>query len=559
MEPDCTALLAIVAVPAWEGPEGVERAWDVCLGPVVEALAAGPGSAALMIGGRLIEEWAKRRPEAVKQLRALLDAGRLELVATAMHRPVLSAVPERDAAAQIAAHTTLLKRILGVRPEGAWIPHGVWDPTLPRMLGKAGLLWTTLDRRWLARVGAPEAPILSVEREGRALDVLPSEPLGVAGSGLRVVHLDEASARAAVAFLPRVSCLPSALLDGGRARAYLPAGGSEGIWECHLLADPGADALHKRMLTVSRLVRRLDRTIGDGRYADDGPDPHVFQQARRYLFRAQATEAYAPTSFGPVHGAHRDRAWRDLLRAERIVHRALSLPECDSVRVDLDCDGNAEARLWSGSWSVTLAPGRGGRIVELSQRDVALNVLSGAEPAAFHERWGDTGAAATWDLVTIEPGGDGSIRGVMCADSAVNGVPVRMTKHVLLPARGPMEVRIDIDNRGMEGVRGMLSTELYATLGGPRLEGEEEASLSVEVAGGKVPLDEIIELPAIEQISIIGWRARIELEPRPAARLAIEPLEQGAARVVLSWPVELWGRERERREVAVNVREEPHG
>ncbi|MEZ4316071.1 MAG: hypothetical protein R3F61_01140 [Myxococcota bacterium] len=554
------ALVVVVAVPAWSGTTAVDAAWDEGVGPVADALSAGRGCAGLVLAGRLVEEWSKRRPDAIRQLRDLLASGRVELLATPLHRPVFSAIPERDAAAQLSAHTTLLKRILGVRPLGAWVPHGVWEPTLPRLLAKGGLEWTLLDREWLADAGAPAAAVLAVEREGRAVRVLPFGES--AGTGLRVVRLGAPGGHTEVALdlLDRVSGLPSSLLGAARARAYLPAGGPGGLWERHLLSDAGADALHKRMLGVSRLVRRFETTVGEGRYNDDGPDPHVLQQARRYLHRAQAAEAYAPEpGEADVHGAFRDRAWRDLLRAELASHRALGMPPCDGRQADVDCDGTAEARLWTESWAVTLCPRNQGVLTEISHRESAVNALAGRVPVAFRDAWGDEPAARSWELVTTEPGGDGSMRGVMCADSSLGGVPVRMTKHVHLPARGPMEVRLDIDNRGHEGARGMLSTELNVTLGGPRLEGAEEASLSVSVAGGKVPLDEVIELPPIEEVSIIGWRARMELEPTPAARVRIEPLPQGAARVVLSWPVELWGRERERRSVRLNLREEPHG
>jgi len=555
------ALIAVVGVPAWATAQSEDEAYEQNFVPFLAALEQSGGYAAVLFAGRLLESWAERKPDALRRIRAVVAEGRLELLASGLHRPVCSAVPERDMRGQFEAHITLVKRALGVRPCGAWIPHGIWEPTLPRLLHKVDLRWTALDRNWLVEVGAPAARVLMVEREGRAVAVIPSGPLGTGRGGLASVRLrDPESAAAAAAAVVNTKGLPSSLREGRSARAYLPCGGPEGLWERDLLEDAGADGLHKRVLQVSRLVRRFEQAEGEGRYAEDGPDPFLLHQARRYLYRSQAAEAYAPCPPRVhVHGAFRDRAWRDVLRAEAAVREGLQLPSCDGVQGDLDCDGLAEARVWTRSWSATLAPERQGILTEISHIPSAANVLCGGLATAFLERWGLQPVAIGWSLVTTESGGDGSMRAVMCADSALDGVPVRLTKRVLLPDSGPLEVRLDIENRGLQGARAKLSTELFCTLGGPRLDGREEASLSVEVAGAKVPLDELIELPEIEAIGLIGWRVRIEFELDPPARVEVEPLEEGASRISFSWPVELWGRERERRTIRLNIREEPHG
>jgi hypothetical protein len=570
----------LFGVPAWAPPAAHDEAYAQCFGPVLDVLEAtlrGDGPAiGVLLEGRLVEDWSRRRPEAIQVLRRLLDAGRVELFASLLHGSVTSAIPERDAKAQLTAHTTLLKRILGVRPVGVWVPHGVWDPTLPRLFARAGFAWTALERGWLEQAGVRGARVLSVEREGRRVDVLPFERVQAdpddwsSRSGLHVVRLcDARGVRTVASACARLGASPSELVAGPRARAYLPAGGANGLWERVLLDDAGADALHKRMLATSRLVRRFERAIKQPRYSDDGPDPHALQQARRYLFRAQATEAYAETRTslavrarrgGSVLSAHRDRAWRDLLRAERTVLESLfgddPGAQCDAEQIDLDCDATPEARLRTASWAATVAPEREGALTELSHLGCALNVFAQV-PVGFRERWGLEPAALTWELVTTEPGGAGSMRAVLCADSQIDATPVRLTKVVQLPASGAASVRIEVENRGLEGARGLLSTELFCTLGGKRLMGGEDAPLSVTVAGGTEPLDEVVELPELDALGLVGWRARLLVELSPAARVRIEPLEHGTARLVLSWPVELWGRERERRTVRLNVRNEP--
>ncbi len=573
------ALVTVLAMPAWAPREALDHAYETRFGPFLEGLRSGlkgPGPAVgVLLAGRLVEDWSRRRPEAIRMLLDLIEEGRLELLASLLHGSVTSILPERDAKAQLTAHTTLVKRILGQRATGAWVPHGVWDPVLPRVLARAGFRWTALDRAWLRTSGVRNASVLSVEREGRRIDVLPYEQVTTervdwsGRTGLHVVHLlDRPAVTTALAALPRIAVSPSGLVTGPRARAYLPAGGADGVWERVLLQDAGADALHKRMLATSRRVKRFERAVGQGRYDDDGPDPHALQQARRYLFRAQATEAYAETRESRAEGldrgvsalsAHRDRAWRDLLRAERTIIEVGTVGG-DAEQVDLDCDGVPEARLRTELWAATVAPEREGALTELSHLPCAINVF-GQVPIGFRERWGLEPAALAWSLVTTEPVGEGSMRAVLCADSQIDDTPVRLTKVVRLPGPGGQttaaSVRLDVENRGLEGARGMLSTELFCTLGGTRLVGGEDAALSVTVAGGTEPLDEIVELPELDALGLVGWRARLLIELEPAARVRIEPLEHGTARLVLTWPVELWGRERERRTVRLNVREEP--
>lgn len=561
------ALLVHVTLPPWIGRAGLDAAWEERFGPLFAGLLdARTGRVALLLGGRIAEEWSQRHPEIVHGLRQRLTEGRLELVASALHGAVLGAVPEADAVDQLRAHTTLLKRVLGARPNGGWVPQGVWDPLVPRLFNKAGLTWTCLARDWLSAARAPAAPALSVERGGRSVAVVPWERLPADGSprwtGLAVQRVDTMDdVRRVLQALPFTEVLPSSLAQRVRTRAYLPPGEIGGLWERHLLDDAGADALHKRMLAVSREVRRLERAVQSSSHSDDGPDPHALHQARRYLHRAQSAEAYAPTPAVPVRrGAFRDRAWRDLIRAECVVDDALGSAPCDASTRDADGDGVPEVRLRTARWAVTVAPGREGTLTELTDRRAGLNIVGGALPMAFRELWdGVEPVAMAWDLVTTESPGEGAIRAVLVADGSLHGVPLRLTKVVHAPPAGPLGLRIDVTSRGRDVARGHLSTELYVVLGGPRLEGDEDASLSVEVAGGKVPLDERIALPELDCVSVIGWRGRVELEPSPPGRVEIEPLEEGAARVLITWSVELLERDRERREVRVAIREVPHG
>lgn len=550
------SVIVQLAEPPWAHPQDEQRWRAEVLEPVLDALVASSRPVGLVLGGRLSERLQTLDEARLLALRAAIDSQRVQLVATPLHGACLSSIPARDAIGQLRAHITLSKRVFGVRPTGCWLPAASWDPTLPRILQKAGLRWTVLDDTWLESIGAPRARVLAVERDGHAVAILRGRRDGT--GTLQLAHpctLDDVPA--VLDALQRPAVALSVLLAGGRARAYLPSGGPDGIWENRLLEDAGADVLHKCMHRVSRAVERLRRGVDATAHADTGPDPMRLEQAVRYLYRAQSAVAYG----GPTcTTATRDRAWRDLLRAEGIAEEELQTPVPRCTVSDLDCDGHDEVRLRSENWSATLAPASAGTVIELSRRGDAVNILAGLLPMAFRETFDDgRPVAGEWELVTAETPGDGVARAILVADSTIDGVPVRVTKGIQLGASGPFNLRLEVSNRGMDAARGRLSTEVFLALGGLRFTGDTHDPLTVELAGGREPLDEVVKLPPVDAVGIAGWRARVDLEIRPPASVLIEPLVDGLARLELSWPVELFARDRERREVNLSVREAPDG
>lgn len=528
---------------------------DQVLRPVVDAILDGGRPTGLVLGGRLAERMGTADADRLARVREAVDAGWVEIVATALHGACLSAIPREDAKGQLRDHITALRRVFGVRPQGCWLPYSTWDPVFPRLLDRSGLRWATLDAAWVRAVGGPEGPVLSLEREGYSILGL----LGHRDAGEGVVYLEPREPDGVPAALDVLDAARSplqAVLAEPPTRAYLPSGSSNGLWEARLLDDDGADALHKRMLRVSRQVRRLGAVVDASTYSDEGPDPMQLRQARRYLYRAQAGGAYGGRDCSL---AVRDRAWRDLLRAERTAMEQLGtrVPLCQ--RVDLDFDGHQEVWLRSTRWSVTLAPGRHGTLSELARLPEAVNIVCGPLPLAFREAFDGVPVAAHWDLVTTETPGEGRCRAILVADSTLDGEPVRLTKGVQVGEKGPLAVRLEIHHRGRDAARGRLTTELFVGLGGKRWSGDPSEPLAVELGGGKEPLDEVIELPPVEALGLAGWRARLDLDLRPPAAVVVEPLPGGLARVEIAWSVELFARDRARREVLVSVREVPDG
>jgi len=327
-------------LPPGSDREACERAWELCFGPLLSALHQTPeATCGLVLAGELVQELEQHHPEAIGWIRGLVERGQVELIGTALYEPVLPAIPERDAIGQFGIHAAAIRRVFGVRPTGCWVPHGVWEPTLPRVLCAAGMRWAVVPDHVFEAAGVPAGTASGVyrtEREGHPIALLPQDTAVAAvaaeipvreviahlearaerGDPLVTIGLHGArfglhpgsSPRRDRGWLKMLLCtvarsrgrleprLPSQAVALGvdMGRIYLPAAAPEGSpvpWEQVFIKYEAGDRLHKKMLRVSRLVEKLDR------YAEeDGdrprPDPGDVEQARRYLYRSQTSAAY---------------------------------------------------------------------------------------------------------------------------------------------------------------------------------------------------------------------------------------------------------------------------
>ena len=418
-------IVHLFLAPGASEPEA-ERRWRDAFQPIIGALHHTPAiKVGLVLGGDLIEDLQQRHPEGIAWLRGLVERGQVELLGTALHEPVLSAIPEIDGVGQLRTHATLVKKVFGARPTGAWLPNGVWDPILPRVYRKAGFEWTVVDDTFLEALGEPEREVEGVyrtEREGRSLALLPLDTRGraLAGAGpvrKLIAHLRKRQAYGhslatlgleAEAFglrgdtdprqlqawfatflaalaktAPAIrTVLPSEALVHveEQHRVYLPSMAPEGMlspWEAYLARYDEANRLHKRMLRVSAVISKLERRIKADPYAEDCPDPSQLVQAQRYLYRSQSAAVY-------WHGRHagvydpslRFKAWRDLLRAERESLDALGQRERLTVEIaDISCDGVGEVVLRTPTATAIIDPARSGGMTELSVYAASRNIM----------------------------------------------------------------------------------------------------------------------------------------------------------------------------------------
>lgn len=394
-----------------------DRLWRECFQPLIGAIHHTPDvKLGLVLAGELVEDLQERHVEGIEWTRALVERHQVELVGTALHEPVLSAVPERDAIGQIAAHATLLKKVFNVRPTGAWLPHGIWDPSVPRILRQADMAWTLIDDGQVAAMtdGGPGG-VWRAEREGYGIALLaadshlrevgPDTPIKQVlghveararrGDGLATIAIDAnrfasrrdqswlATLLAGLGRMEGVRCLrPSdaVVTAPSRGRIYLPSGAPSGQtvpWERCLLRYEEANRLHKRMMRASRLVERLERMVKEGGPGGWKPDPSQLVQAHRYLYRSQSALVYTHGPHAGIYDAPlRALAWKDVLRAERVATDAMRLDERMSVETtDLDCDGNDDVVLRTPGAIAVIDRAHSGGLIELSIPGMGRNLL----------------------------------------------------------------------------------------------------------------------------------------------------------------------------------------
>jgi alpha-amylase len=154
---------------------------------------------------------------------------------------------------------------------------------------------------------------------------------------------------------------------------------SGGFWRNFMRRYPEVNAMHKRMLRVSRDVA-----------AAGSPAAAV-----RELYRGQSNDAYWHGVFGGVYLPHlRGAVWQHLVAAAEAVRPA---GETRVEWADHDLDGVAEAWVDTPVQSVCLAPGAGGAVAEWDAggRNLADCMARREEPYHARLREGDAGSGVS--------------------------------------------------------------------------------------------------------------------------------------------------------------------
>jgi alpha-amylase/alpha-mannosidase (GH57 family) len=110
----------------------------------------------LNMQGCLLQRLARLTPDALGDIRDLLDAGLLEMTASAHYHPILPLLPRASRMQQIARNSDTIRRHLGVVPLGFWPPELAWSPALDYEVALQGTRWVIIDGSCLVRAWSRE-------------------------------------------------------------------------------------------------------------------------------------------------------------------------------------------------------------------------------------------------------------------------------------------------------------------------------------------------------------------------------------------------------------------
>ena len=110
----------------------------------------------LHTSGPLLEWLVEQHPEYIARVRALVEAGRVEILGGGFFEPILTMIPHRDRVGQIRAFSSYLQELFRARVRGMWVPERVWEQHLVSAIVEAGIEYTVLDDFHFERAGCAE-------------------------------------------------------------------------------------------------------------------------------------------------------------------------------------------------------------------------------------------------------------------------------------------------------------------------------------------------------------------------------------------------------------------
>jgi hypothetical protein len=132
---------------------------------------------ALHVSGPLLDHLEARRPDLVDRVAARVRAGQVEPWGGGIGEPLLAALPPPARREQVEAMADRVESRFGVRPRGAWLARGAWEPSLAADLPEAGVQAVVLDDARLAAAGVTPNGLWGwhrTEHAGRTLALLPA-------------------------------------------------------------------------------------------------------------------------------------------------------------------------------------------------------------------------------------------------------------------------------------------------------------------------------------------------------------------------------------------------
>lgn len=154
-----------------------ESAYRTAYLPFLEVLERYPEIPfALHTSGPLLDWLVDQQPDYIARLRAMVDAGRVEILGGGYFEPIMTMIPHADRVGQIRTFSERLEELFGSKIRGMWIPERVWEQHLVSAIVAAGIEYTILDDFHFELAGVSGDDLFGyhlTEEEGRLLKVFP--------------------------------------------------------------------------------------------------------------------------------------------------------------------------------------------------------------------------------------------------------------------------------------------------------------------------------------------------------------------------------------------------
>ncbi len=130
----------------------------------------------LHVSGPLLDWLSEHEAGFVDWLARRVAEGRIELLGSGRHEPVLAALARHDRVEQVLWMQDLLRERFGFQPRGLWLTERVWETDLAADLSRAGIAYALLDDRHFLTTGLAREELdgpFHTEADGCGLALLP--------------------------------------------------------------------------------------------------------------------------------------------------------------------------------------------------------------------------------------------------------------------------------------------------------------------------------------------------------------------------------------------------
>lgn len=123
-----------------------EHAYQHSYQPLLETLSGFPRFKVNLHYTGILLEWIERHhPDHFDLIRNMVASGQAEMMSGGFYEPILAVIPESDGVGQIKKQNEYIKKHFHTAPQGMWLAERVWEPTLPKVISRAGIQYTVID------------------------------------------------------------------------------------------------------------------------------------------------------------------------------------------------------------------------------------------------------------------------------------------------------------------------------------------------------------------------------------------------------------------------------